>query len=394
MIRHLFKLIWNRRKSNFLLMTEIFFSFLVLFGVLSLVVYNYRNYQKPLGFEHENVWLLSFRPHSDSSAQNRLIQEQVLQRIKGFQEVESVALTSGNVPFAFSQMMNGLAYNNGETVTANTYHAQDALQEVLRLQVRQGRWFGPQDDASRHRPIVINNMLKEKLFGEEDALGKQLPINDSTHHLVIGVVDYYRAGGEFEADAPAYFTRINLQGPADTEVWGSLLLRVKPGTGVAFEEKMVKELSLIAQGWTLEVSTLEKMQAKKAKVSLIPMIALGVVCGFLIFNVALGLFGVLWYNINRRTGEIGLRRAIGADAGQIYRQFIGEVLVLATLGVLLGLVLTVQFPLLHVFQVESGVYLTAVVCAGVIIYVLAAICAFYPSRQAAGIEPAVALHEE
>jgi putative ABC transport system permease protein len=85
---------------------------------------------------------------------------------------------------------------------------------------------------------------------------------------------------------------------------------------------------------------------------------------------------------------------VGADAGQIYRQFIGEVLVLATFGILLGLVFAVQFPLLQVFQVEPGVYFTALVLAGVIIYLLAVGCAFYPSRQAAGIEPAVALHED
>jgi putative ABC transport system permease protein len=393
MIRHLFKLIWNRRKSNFLLITEIFFSFLVLFAVLSLVVYNLRNYTKPLGFEHENVWLLSLRPNSDTTAHNLLIQEQVLLRVRGFQEVENAALSSNNTPFAFSQMMNGLSYNNGENVTANHYDVQDDVKDVLGLQIREGRWFGPQDDATRHKPIVINNMLKERLFGEEEALGKQIPINDSTHYLVIGVVDYYRAGGEYGAEEPAYFTRINPQ-IANNDMWGSLLLRVKPGTGVAFEEKMVKEISRIAKDWTLEVSTLEKMQAKKAKVTVVPMIALGMVCGFLIFNVALGLFGVLWYNINRRNGEIGLRRAIGADTGQIYRQFIGEVLVLATFGILLGLLFAVQFPLLNVFQVEAGVYFTALVSAGLIIYVLAAGCAFYPSRQAAGIEPAVALQEE
>lgn len=393
MIRHLFKLIWNRKKSNFLLITEIFFSFLVLFAVLSLVVYNFRNYNKPLGFDHENVWLLSFRSNSDSTAQNLRIQQQLLQRIRGFQEVESAAFSSNNTPFAFSKMNSAISYGNSKDVMTNFYEVQDEIEDVLRLQVREGRWLGPQDAASRHKPIVINGMLKQKLFGGEEALGKQIPINDSIHYTVVGVVDYYRADGEYGAEEAALFSRINLQN-TDRDMWESLLLRVKPGTGVAFEEKMVKELSRIAKDWTIEVSTLENMRVKKSKLTLIPMIALGVVCGFLVFNVALGLFGVLWYNISRRNGEIGLRRAVGADAGKIYRQFIGEVLVLATFGILLGAVFAVQFPLLHVFQIESGVYFTALGFAVVIIYVLAAGCAFYPSRQAAGIEPAVALHEE
>ncbi|GAA4437945.1 FtsX-like permease family protein [Pontibacter saemangeumensis] len=393
MIRHLFKLIWNRRKSNFLLITEIFVSFMVLFAVLSLVIYNYSNYAKPLGFNHENVWQLSLRQNSDSTARNVQLQEQLLRRLRDFEEVESASLSSTNAPFAFSQMNTSLSYGKTKDLLANFYEVQDEFKDVMQLQVREGRWFDPQDDASRHMPIVINRMLKEKLFGEEEAVGKLIPANDSTSYLVLGVVDYYRAYSEFNADEPAFFTRINLS-QNDDRLWNSLLLRVKPGTGVAFEEKMVKELSGIAKDWTLEVSTLEKMRQSKAKLTLVPMVALGLVCGFLIFNVALGLFGVLWYNINKRYAEIGLRRAMGATAGQIYKQFLGEVIVITTLGLLLGCFFAGQFPLLGVFDLSNEVYGLAILSAISLIYILVTCCALYPSSQAAAIHPATALHEE
>jgi putative ABC transport system permease protein len=102
----------------------------------------------------------------------------------------------------------------------------------------------------------------------------------------------------------------------------------------------------------------------------------------------------LWYSINRRISEIGLRRAIGAASGQVYRQFIGEVLVLATFGLVVGVLVALQFPLLQVFGVQTGIYITAMVGAVVIIYLLAVGCAAYPSRQAAFIQPANALHED
>ncbi|ALI99180.1 hypothetical protein DC20_09580 [Rufibacter tibetensis] len=393
MIRHLFKLIWNQRKSNFLLITEIFFSFLVLFAVLSFIFYSYHNYTQPLGFKYDKVWQLWLSPNTDSAAHNIAVQEQMIQRVRTFPEVEYASLSNSNTPFAFSMMSSDLSYRGKKGVETNVFNVQDDYINVFDMKVSQGRWFGPQDNASLHDPIVINKKLQEELFGDEAAVGKLIRINDSTQYAVIGVVDHYRSYSEFDPEKAAYFHRINLD-KDKSSIWNGLVIKVKPGAGVAFEEKMVRELSRIAKDWTIEVTTQEKMRQSKAKVTTVPMVALGLVCGFLVFNVALGLFGVLWYNINRRYAEIGLRRAIGASSKQIRNQFVGEVLVIATFGLLLGLVLAVQFPLLQVFQLSASIYWESIGAAAFVIFLLATICAIYPSYQASKIFPAVALHEE
>lgn len=127
---------------------------------------------------------------------------------------------------------------------------------------------------------------------------------------------------------------------------------------------------------------------------LVPMIIGLIVAGFLIINVSLGLFGVLWYNINKRRGEIGLRRAVGATGNAVSKQLVSEALVLATFSLIIGLFFAIQFPILNVFNLQSGVYVQAIVLAVLFIYILVLLCAFYPGRQAAAIYPAVALHEE
>jgi putative ABC transport system permease protein len=174
---------------------------------------------------------------------------------------------------------------------------------------------------------------------------------------------------------------------------GDYAFKVKPGTDATFESKLFKTLSNTI-GTNIEIEHLDKKLVSKNKIMVVPMIIAGVVAGFLIINVALGLFGVLWYNINKRRGEIGLRRAVGATGNSVSKQLVGEALVLATISLLLGCFFAFQFPLLNVFDLASGTYIAAIVLSVVFIYVLVTLCALYPGKQAAAIYPAVALHEE
>src|ERR1700753_3190284 len=128
--------------------------------------------------------------------------------------------------------------------------------------------------------------------------------------------------------------------------------------------------------------------------TLVPMIALLIVACFLIINVALGLFCVLWYNINKRRGEIGLRRAIGATGNSVSGQLVNEAMILATLSLIIGAFFAIQFPLLNLFDLPASVYIIALFLSIIFIYLLVFVCSLYPGKQAAAIYPAVALHEE
>ena len=171
-------------------------------------------------------------------------------------------------------------------------------------------------------------------------------------------------------------------------------MQVTPDADAAFEGRLYKTMANYMKNSDVEIEHLTSKRTSSNYFALIPMIVLGIVSCFLIINVALGLFGVLWYNINKRRGEIGLRRAVGATGNSVSSQLIAESMLLATLSLIVGSFFAVQFPLLNVFDLPAAVYLFALLFAILFIYLLVFICSLYPGRQAAAIYPAVALHEE
>ena len=388
MIRHLFKLIWNKKKSHSLLIIEIWASFMVLFGLASLIIYNVRNYIQPLGFDYENVWTINLSNNQDTLAVKEKM-ETIVQKVKGFAEVESVSRMN-NYPFSHSNNSHTVKYKNSST-NLHFIVADENLAKTINMPMVSGRWYKNVDSVGKYTPVVINRMAEKILFEDQAAVGKVL--SDHTGKpiwIVTGIIDYYKDKAEFMENKPTMFELLKVQ-----DIWNkTLVIKVKPGTDAIFESKLVESIASIGKGWSSEVIYLTDARKQQHDITLIPVLIFLIVCSFLLINVALGLFGILNLSIARRRGEIGLRRAMGATEGKVTTQFLGEIWVLATFSLILGLLFAVQFPLMNVFDVASGIYVTAIFTAIVIIFLIVTLCAWYPSRQASRIHPAVALHEE
>ncbi|QRR01242.1 ABC transporter permease [Dyadobacter sandarakinus] len=388
MIRHLFKLIWNKKGAHSLLIIEIWASFLVLFGVLAMIIFNLKNYLRPLGFQYENVWNIELSANQDTVAVGEKL-ERVLKRVRSYQEVQLASQSSGNTPFSANQIGNSVSYKNIST-GGDFYYTDDQFARTIAMPLTLGRWFSHTDRASKYQPVVINKALQEKLFENENPLGKLVKVSDNATVQVVGVVDIYKSRGEFMSDIPAVFQMVGEKDP-----WNSnILVRTRPGTDANFEARMVREIAAMVPGWGIEVGYLKESKANRVKFTVIPVVIFLVICGFLLVNVALGLFGILNLNIARRKSEIGLRRAMGATEGKVTGQFLGEIWVLATFSLLLGLIFAIQFPIMNVFDLNSDIYIMAIGAAIVVIYLIVTLCAWFPSRQASRIHPATALHEE
>jgi putative ABC transport system permease protein len=394
MIQHLFTLIWNRRRANFLLIAEVFLAFVVLFVVGSLLVYNQQNYRTPLGFGYAHVWRVDLDPGTQPEAGRLATVRQVMALLRSMPGVVAVGRTSSNTPFSGSTNGSPVTADHEKRIVehASGHSVEDPLREVLQLPVVAGRWFDRRDDAAALRPVVLSRGLAESLFAKASPLGQVVHRNGEDFR-VVGLVEQFRADGDLDAPRPAILMRVSPQDTTLNEA-SSLLLRVRPGAGAELERQMSTAILATAKGWNVGITALSEQRAAQLKRTLTPLVALVLVCGFLILNVALGLFGVLWQTINQRRAELGVRRALGATGAAISGQVLGEILVLTTFGLALGLLVAAQFPLLGVFDVPAGVYLAAMALAAVGLYLLAAACALYPSQLAARVQPAVALREE
>ncbi len=393
MIKQLLKLSWNRKRSHLLIVIEVLVCFLVLFGVTTLGMYYFDNYRRPLGFDYRNVWSVAVSLATQASGDEAELagfSSQLTNALEDLERVETVSLISFS-PWTMSNWTSEVEYR-GKRFEVPQNLGSDNLKDVLGLQVVEGRWFSKEDDGMDWKPAVINESLQRKLFNGEDPIGKVISApDDQPEYRVVGVINDFRKDGEFSGDRDYVFKRLTHDDGNRYE----LLVKLKPGTPVSFEETLADRLYAVRPDWGFDIEPLDQMRESNNRFRLVPLIAAGIVEAFLLLMVALGLIGVVWQNVSQRTSELGLRRALGASAGWIYWQISGELLVITSLGLAIGVLFVAQLPLLDLLPfVSPRVYLYGLVLSVVLVYGLTIACCVYPSRLATRIMPAEALHWE
>jgi putative ABC transport system permease protein len=416
MTRHLLRLIWNRKRQNFLLTVEIFFSFLTLFGVVLLGAQYANNARQPLGYEIDRVWGLSVdRKESDQDpavkARHRETYSQLLMALKDMPEIEEVA-GSFTGPYANSNWNSGGRLKGGRQIRYGVNNVTDSYDRLHSIKTVEGRWFSREDDAAAWIPVVINRRMARDIFGDEPAVGRVIEEerdpdepprdpNDKPDKVkrVIGVIDDFRQNGELSTPENYLFYRMRLEGAeAGAPLPERVFVRVRPDTTASFEEALVKRAMAVTGSWSFEVQTLESMRTDKLREYTIPLMVVGTVAGFLLLMVGLGLTGVVWQSVTQRIREFGLRRAKGATIPNVRAQVLTEMMIMASLALVLAVGLVAQLPLLplppEMKVIPAPVFIVSIVISVAAIYALTLLCGWQPSRLATRIQPAEALHYE
>lgn len=370
-------------------------TFFVLFFILSSAIANYKTFHTPLGFDWQDRWQISidtgarWQPEQDN--------EQLKQLVNTLRQQTEIKSTHVFHLPVFQNSTWSSSSRKGDTImkfNSNTTDDKGLLNSGVEL--IQGRWFGPEDAGQHYRPVMINELFVKEYFQHENPIGFQFKEGkpEIKPRKIVGVFKDYRQKGDFAESVPYIFNRYDYDAGSSNGM-RQLHVSFTQQPNVAYEERLQAVLKTIAPTWRFKITPMETLRKQAINDVVIPMTILSVVVLFLLLMVAMGLFGVLWQDINRRTQEIGVRRALGASKWSIQKQIIGELVVLALFSIALASIVLVQLPLLQLLDYISwSIFAKSMLASTGVMLLLVVLCALYPSRTAIKIQPAIALHYE
>lgn len=396
MLMHLIKLIWNRKRANLLIMIEVAITFIVLFALISTAWHFFLSYTSPLGYKVENTW--SIRLSSEGRWNNETDREplnQLVEVLRQQKQITSAEMTQQ--PLLRNSQWSSSEMFEGSQLSYDRMMVTDNGPKSWGVKLNQGRWFSPVDEGQPYRPVMVNQLFVDTYFKGREVIGLEIPVDEGSISLpkrIVGVFNELRQRGDFQEPLPMMLGRYS---PVKGAEYGMSYIHVtfdqKPTA--TYEQTLMKLLKNVAPQWEHKITSWEKLRDNINQDVAMPMTILSIVVVFLLLMVAMGLFGILWQNINQRTAEIGLRRAIGASSASVTWQIIGETVTLAAFAMLLSTIVLIQVPMLQLIETVtwSNFFVSLLASSGIIVTIVV-LCAVYPALVAVNKTPAMALHYE
>lgn len=353
------------------------------------------------GFEAEGVLTMRLNPPARDYPGEELdrLADSLQAEIARVAGVESVAVTS-QTPLASSRTYRGFKIDGQpnpaieDAEFANWVSVTPGYFETLRMNLAEGRFFDARDDAAAEPAIVLNQSMARALFGQQSAVGRSVHIftDEERARKVVGVVGDLVDRPFSERIDPQFFTPLAQAGNY------RLALVVRTGSEADAVLGAVREV-LRRIDPDLPVYGLQSMRQVMAGSVAGPRLLTTIVGSFAALALglsALGLYGVIAYTVTRRTRELGVRMALGADATRVRRMVVVDAFRMAALatpvGLALGLV-ALQLIRTQLRRIQLFDPLTAsVVVAMTVVAVLAA--SYVPARRATRVDPLAALRAE
>jgi putative ABC transport system permease protein len=385
---------------NLLVVAQVALSLIVLVDA-GLCIRSLRNLHAiDTGFDPAKVLVMSVDVSLNgyNAERGRRFYSELLERIQRLRGVEAVSLaTQIALGDGFGAMMKAEGYvpKPGEDISSDFNQIGPDYFRTMNIPLLEGREFDLSDTTNKPPVAIINETAARRFWPGQSPVGRRVIVGrapDETVREIVGVVKDSTYRRLTEEVRPAVFT------PFLQRYRGDMTLHVRttgePGTMLAAVRQQVQALD--ANLPVYDIRTLEEQKNSSLYTSRMAATLLTVFGLLALGLAAVGLYGVMAYAVNRRTREIGIRLALGAQSKDVLRQVLIEGMTIVTIGLALGLggsVAAARLVRNFLYGVTATDPLTFV-GAALLLAGVALLANYLPARRASRTDPLVALRCE
>ncbi len=402
----------RRRVRGALVVAEVAIALVLLVGS-GLLIRSFIHLQNvDPGFQAKNAYSASLslpaKKYGTEPQQNAFV-EQAIAGLAALPGVQSVGATHV-LPFSGSDYVLSFYLADRPPIApadqpnANYYAVTSDYFKAMGIPLLRGRFFTPRDVAGAPHVAIINESLAKRYFPNEDPLGKRINITSGpeTWREIVGIVGdvkHYRLDGDTTVQAYEPFA----QAPFDSMTFVVRLAASAPSEGGTGNLATGLPANIRTAIYAVDhdqpvasISPLTALLAGSVSRQRFAMFLFAVFSGVALLLAAIGIYGVMAYTVTQRTGEIGIRMALGAQRGDVLRLVFlqGGRLILIGLGAgLVGAACLTRFIASLLFGVSAYDPLTFIAIA-LLIAAVASLACLIPARRATKVDPLVALRAE
>ena len=390
----------QQRFRKILVGAQVALSVTLLAGAALLITSFIRLSNQNIGFRPENLWVgfitLPETQYPDPASRHRFVEQMLpaLRQVPGF---ESVAI-SGDVPLAGG---GATLYSKAEgdvlpiekRATAPSHDTAPGYFKTWGIPILSGRDFDEHDVAEGHNVVLISQAGAKKVYGNENPIGRTLLVTSlSVPCEIIGVVgdvrsqkvatpndmEFYRPWAQENFPFVSIAVRSHMSTEAATRLVQSSLTSVDPRLAIALAQSMD---AVVAQALG---------QAR------LMMWLLGIFAGVALLLATVGIYGAVAYSVEQRTGEIGVRMALGAQTIDVLRLIIRQGMTPVAFGLGVGLAAALAVGRLIASQLYQTSAYNPMLLSGTLAVLGAAalLACLLPARRATLVNPVQALRTE
>jgi len=383
---------------NLLVVSETALAMVLLVGAGLLLRSFLRVLGIDMGFKPEHTLCVSIdltlSKYPTPKDQARFFQ-QVIEGIKNLEGVQSVA-GSGMPPLGNrTGTITGLAVEGRSEEIGGASFAiiSPDYFRTMGIPLKQGRDFGDNDRDGLPSVAIVNETFARRYFPNEICLGRRVSswVHKKDWLTIVGIVGDTRHRVEKEPDPQIYVPYLQ-----DGQPYMTLLVRTA-GNPRLWEGAVRRQVASVDKDQPPhDFATLEQLQAASHTSRRVNLLLLSAFAGLGLILASVGIYGVVSYSVSQRTHEIGVRTALGASPGAVFKLVVGQGLRSALIGTAIGVVASLaitrllQTILFGVKPTDPATFFAV----GLLLSGVALLACYIPARRATKVDPMVALRYE